>query len=53
MNFESRLRYQENYIRENNYIKSCSVNLNCCELNFYENGIYYLQHFICYCYRSN
>lgn len=45
------IRKQENYIRENNYKKTCGINLYCCELNFYRNGIYYLRQFICYFYK--
>ncbi len=52
MNFYNTIRYQENYIRENNYEKTCGINIYCCELNFYKNGTYYLQQFICYFYRS-
>ena len=51
MNIDRALRYQENYIRENDYIKTCGINLYCCELNFYKNGVYYLQQFICSFYR--
>jgi hypothetical protein len=52
MNIENTIRYQEKYIKENNYKKICSFNLYCCELNFYKNGIDYLQQFICYIYKS-
>ena len=38
---------QQNYIREHNYDKICGICLFCCELNFYRNGTYYLQEFIC------
>ena len=46
------LRYQENYLMENNYTKISGINLFCCELNFYKNWIYYLQQFICYIYKK-
>ncbi len=52
MNIENTLRYQEKYIRENNYKKICAMNFYCCEFNFYRNGIYYLQQFICNIYKS-
>ena len=52
MNLQHTLRYQEKYIKDNNYEKICAINLYCCELNFYRNGIYYLQQFICYFYKS-
>jgi hypothetical protein len=52
MNIGHTLSYQENYIRENNYIKICDIKLCCCELNFYKNRIYYLQQFICWFYKS-
>ena len=52
MYIERTLKCQENYIRENNYEKTYSINLYCCQLNFYKNGIYYLQQFICYLYKN-
>ena len=52
MNIGHTLRCQEIYIRENNYVKTCGIDLYCCELNFYKNGTYYLQQFICYFYKS-
>jgi hypothetical protein len=51
MNIENTIEYQKNYIRVNNYKKLFAVNLYCCELNFYKNGTYYLQQFICYFYK--
>ncbi len=47
-----KLEYQKKYLIENNYEPICGINLYCCELNFYKNRIYYLQHFICYFYKS-
>jgi hypothetical protein len=38
----------DNYIRENNYKKTCSIYLCCCQANFYENVNNYFQKFICY-----
>ena len=53
MDLRETLRYQNQYIRDNNYTKTCGINLYCCELNFYRNGIYYLQQFICRLYTVN
>jgi hypothetical protein len=47
MNMDT-LRYQEMYIRNNNYQNVCSLHICCCECNVYRNGIYYLQQFICF-----
>lgn len=51
MNLDSVLQEQNNYIRQNNYKKTCLVNLYCCELSFYRNSTHYLQKFICYLYK--
>ncbi len=51
MNLSDELIRQNFYIKENNYIKTCGINLYCCEFNLYNNGIYYLRQFICYLYK--
>jgi len=52
MNLYHTLRYQENYIRENNFQKTGYIICCCCELNFYKNTTNYLQQFICYFYKK-
>lgn len=52
MDITSAIQNHNNYIRENNYKKSCGINLYCCELNFYRNATHYLQQFVCYIYKS-
>jgi hypothetical protein len=50
MDITNTLIQQEQYIKENNYKKTCATNLYCCQLSFYKNTTHYLQHFVCYFY---
>ena len=44
---------RENYIRDNNFKKKCSLYLYCCQYDLYENAIQYYNQFMCYCCRMN
>ena len=52
MHLNQTLQNHENYIVQNNYKKTCAINLYCCQLNFYKNATHYLQQFIYYFYKS-
>lgn len=51
MDLESNLKNQEKYIKDNNFVNTCNIDLYCFRLNFYRNSTDYLQQFICYLYR--
>ena len=47
MDFSTDLRKYDQYIVDNDYQLMCGVRLCCCSLEFYRNGVYYLQKFAC------
>ena len=54
MRLDDELEYQKRYIKDNNYTPICVLSCGwCCEYNWYYNGNYYLQQFICYLYKDN
>jgi hypothetical protein len=40
--YSNNLAHIEKYIKENEFQKVCSLNLCCCQINWYNEGIYYL-----------
>ena len=48
MFIQESLELQNRYIKENDYKQLCELKLCCCRYNWYNNGVNYLQQFICY-----
>jgi hypothetical protein len=47
MDFSTDIHKYDQYILDNDYTLICDARLCCCSIEFYRNGIYYFQKFVC------